>query len=196
MRNLVLVFIILLFAGFKPGAPAFTRWVVTKGCSLKVDGKTNVNSFSCEITGYDNPDTILVVRQGVVPLKLQGQIGLSVQNFDCHNSIMTSDLRKTLKAKEYPRLTIRFLTLGRYPDENSRDALMKGWVIIDLAGVSRQVEVNYKVVSADRTHINLMGTQTIHFSDFNIKPPSKIGGMIKTQNQLQVVFDLRVKVLG
>ncbi len=195
MRYLVLVFIFILFAGFRTGGISYTKWVVTKGCSLKVDGKTNVNSFSCEIVGYDTPDTILVARQGTAPLKLQGQIGLSVQNFDCHNSIMTSDLRKTLKAKEFPRLTIRFLTLGRYPDENSRDALMKGWVVIELAGVSRQVEVNYKVVSADRNQINLVGTQKIQFSDFNIKPPSKIGGMIKTQNQLEVLFDLRVKVL-
>ncbi|MGZ5286735.1 MAG: YceI family protein [Flavisolibacter sp.] len=196
MRKVVLVFIVFLLAGFRPGGTSITKWVITKGCSLKVDGKTNVNSFSCAITGYDTPDTILVARQSNMPLKLKGQISLSVQNFDCHNSIMTSDLRKTLKSKEFPRLTIRFLTLGRYPDENSRDALTKGWVVIELAGVSKQVEVNYRVVSADRTQINLMGTQKIHFSDFNIKPPSKIGGMIKTQNELQVVFDLRVKVLG
>lgn len=196
MRYLVPVCIFLLFAGFRTGGISYTKWVVMKGCSLRVDGKTNVNSFSCEIAGYDTPDTILVARQSAAPLKLQGQIGLSVQNFDCHNSIMTSDLRKTLKAKEFPRLNIRFLTLGRYPDENSKDALMKGWVVIELAGVSRQVEVNYKVVSANRSQINLVGTQKILFSDFNIKPPSKIGGMIKTQNQLEVVFDLRVKVLG
>ncbi len=55
MRNLVLVFIILLFAGFKPGAPAFTRWVVTKGCSLKVDGKTNVNSSVAKSQGMILP---------------------------------------------------------------------------------------------------------------------------------------------
>jgi hypothetical protein len=68
-------------------------------------------------------------------------------------------------------------------------------VIIELAGVSRRFEVDYKMVSADGSIINLVGSRQVNFSDFNITPPRKVGGMIRTNNELSVVFNLRMKVL-
>lgn len=76
----------------------------------------------------------------------------------------------------------------------SRVAHTKGAVLIELAGVARQFEVAYKV-AADRNTINLVGTQQVHFSDFNITPPRKLGGMIRTENELSVEFNLKIKVI-
>lgn len=164
------------------------------GCSLKVDGNTNVNSFSCSISNYSKPDTILV-NGNTSPVQLRGYIKLDIQNFDCHNLIMTADLRKTLKAKDFPFLTIRFISINKYPDAATRQELMKGVVIIELAGVSRQFEVDYKTVAAENDYINLVGFRRINFSDFNLTPPRKLGGMIRTNNELSVAFNLRMKVL-
>ncbi|SHF75123.1 YceI family protein [Flavisolibacter ginsengisoli] len=187
--------LILLSAFTPPGKTVITRWVIINGCSLKVDGSTNVNNFSCAISNYSKPDTILVNRN-VNPVLLSGNIQLDVQNFDCHNGIMTADLRKTLKAKEYPKLVIRFLNITRYPDANARQSITKGAVFIELAGVSKRFDVDYKVVSADNNYINLVGSRVVNFSDFNISPPRKLGGMIRTRNELSVEFNLRIKVLN
>jgi hypothetical protein len=132
----------------------------------------------------------------VNPVLLSGNIQLDVQNFDCHNGIMTADLRKTLKAKEYPKLVIRFLNITRYPDANARQSITKGAVFIELAGVSKRFDVDYKVVSADNNYINLVGSRVVNFSDFNISPPRKLGGMIRTRNELSVEFNLRIKVIN
>jgi hypothetical protein len=191
-----LAYLFILFSAFiPPGNAVFTRWVIINGCSLKVDGSTNVNNFSCAISNYNKPDTILVTRN-VSPVLLNGNIQLDVQNFDCHNGIMTADLRKTLKAKEFPKLVIRFLNISRYPDADARQAVTKGAVFIELAGVSRRFDVDYKVVSADNNYINLVGSRVVNFSDFNLTPPRKLGGMIRTKNELSVEFNLRLKVLN
>lgn len=195
--RLVLLYLFIVLASFTLQKDKFTakRWVITTGCSLKVDGSTNVNEFSCAITNYSRPDTIQVSWRGDQPVQLSGSIKLEVQHFDCHNPVMTADLRKTLKAKEYPLLGIRFLTIAQYPDAGTRQKTMRGSVIIELAGVSKRFDVDYKVVSVENNYINLVGSREVRFSDFNISPPRKLGGMIRTNNELSVVFNLRLKVL-
>jgi hypothetical protein len=106
---------------------------------------------------------------------------------------MTGDLRKTLKAKEFPKLGIYFLSMDGYPD--SKGDVTKGLVVIALAGVSKRFEVDYQVVSAGNGEINLLGTRHVLFSDFNLTPPRKLGGMIKANNELKVVFNLRMRVM-
>lgn len=194
IKRILYLFLFIAGAGFRNNKAPFTKWVITQGCSLKVDGSTNVNTFSCAITNYSRPDTIAVSKNAKPSVLLNGRIRLDVQNFDCHNPMMTADLRKTLKAKDFPHLTIRFISIGKYPEPGTRQAATRGNVTIELAGVTRQFEVNYKVVSAERDFINLVGFQKVHFSDFNITPPRKLGGMIRTNNELSVVFDLRMKV--
>jgi hypothetical protein len=174
--------------------PTATKWVITSGCSLRVDGSTNVNSFSCAITGYNKPDTILVTR-GNSSIQLDGDIQLDVPRFDCHNAVMTADLRKTLKAKQFPNLVIRFISIDKYPCQATSETITKGIVVIELAGVSRQFEINYKIASVDQNNITLAGFQKLNFSDFNIAPPKKLGGMIKTNDQLNVLFNLNIKVV-
>jgi hypothetical protein len=191
-----LAYLFIIFSVFAPPAnPVITRWVVINGSSLKVDGSTNINNFSCAISNYNKPDTILVTRN-VSSVQLNGIIQLDVQNFDCHNGIMTADLRKTLKAKEFPKIIIRFLNISMYPDADSRQVVRKGAVFIELAGVARRFDVDYKVVSADNNYINLVGSRVVNFTDFNLSPPRKLGGMIRTKNELGVEFNLRLKVLN
>ena len=194
--RIVLIYLYIILSGFnfQGQKAASKKWVITSGCSLQVDGKTNVNEFSCSISNYSQPDTISATWNQNQPVKLNGSIQLDVQRFDCHNAVMTADLRKTLKSKEFPKLSIRFLSIAQYPDAGMRQKT-KGTVVIELAGVSKRYEVDYNVVSAANNYINLVGSREVNFSDFSIQPPRKLGGMIRTENELSVVFNLRMKVL-
>lgn len=185
---------LVLFAAFDQGARK-TKWVILKDCSVKVNGSTNVNKFSCSINGYPNADTLLFNNNAAMPLAMAGTLSLSVNSFDCQNAMMTSDLRKTLKAKEYPALRISFVSLEKYPALNAGQEHIKGIVNIELAGAVKRTEVQY-VISADQQKtIHLIGTQTIRFSDFNLTPPRKLGGMIKANNELDVEFRMNFRLI-
>ena len=121
---------------------------------------------------------------------------LDVQSFDCHNAIMTKDLRKTLKEKEFPKVTIRFISLSKYPNAGGQQEDIKGSVAISLAGVSKQVEVDYRFIKTGIKTLTLIGTKAVNFSDFEIIPPRKLGGMIKTNNTLDVEFVLKLTILN
>jgi hypothetical protein len=180
--------------------PSISRkWIISKGSNLRVDGSTNINRFSCEIADYCSPDTILVNNGagagGAQGILLSGIINLGVSGFDCHNSMMTAELRKTIKATIYPRLSIRFVSLSRMPDPGRRPDNLQGVVDIALAGITRRVQINYSSSSPGRNMICLTGSQQLKFSDFGLAPPRKLGGMIRTSDRVDIEFLLNMSVI-
>jgi hypothetical protein len=196
-KPLLLVLMVLISGfSFRHNKPYLSKWVISKGCSLKVGGSTNVNKFTCVIADYYRPDTLTFYKGSPTEgIRITGVMKLDVQTFDCHNPVMTGDLRKTLKSKEFPKLTIQFINLSRYPEKDREDAV-KGAVNIELAGVNKRFDVDYKFRPEGGKEATLIGTRKINFSDFNLVPPRKIGGMIQTNNELNVEFNLKVRVLN
>lgn len=196
--KLLVLSLLILCSGFylEKRKPYLTKWVINRGCSLKVGGSTNINKFDCVISNYAQPDTLTFYKNNInQSLKITGSINLDVQNFNCHNPVMTSDLRKTLKAKQFPNLSIRFISLSKYPTFNDQINAVTGVVSIELAGITKKYEVDYKFISDGTKSLNLIGSRKVNFSDFNIIPPRKLGGMIQTNNELTVEFNLKMKVL-
>jgi hypothetical protein len=200
LRILILILIALFstisFKAVPLRAPAEypVRWLLSKDCSLKVNGSTNINKFNCSIPNYPSPDTLIFSRQkNNEAIKISGAMSLEVKNFDCHNPMMTADLRKTLKAKDFPRIIISFISLSKYPEQGNQ--MITGMVTIQLAGTTKHFEVDYRFVPQDNETLTLIGTKRINFSDFNITPPRKLGGMIKTNDELSVEFILKARIL-
>lgn len=190
--------VLLLSSGFSPNhsEPHLTKWVIDSGCSLKVAGTTNVSKFNCTILDYARPDTLTFYRgNGAKAVKVTGVIAVDVQRFDCRHAMITRDLRKTLKSAEFPKLVIRFINLGRYPEFDGQTQAIKGLVAIELAGVTREYEVDYKFTPDGTRSLTLIGSRRVNFSDFNLVPPKKAAGMIKTNNALEVEFSLQLKVI-
>ena len=188
---------LLLFAmAFMPAKPE--KWIVQKGCTLKVDGSTNVNKFSCVIKDYADLDTLIFHRNSNdnLAVPVSGYLELPIFNFDCVNKLMTADLRKALKSKEFPNLRIYFLSLNKYPELRSTYETIPGIVNIELAGVVKRYAVNYKVAMDDKRTIHLVGIQNIRFSDFNLTRPRKAGGIIRADDQLAVEFHISFHVMN
>lgn len=173
------------------------KWVVQKDGTVKVDGSTNVNKFSCSISGYSNPDTLTCQSSSKdKPVAMTGLLTLPVASFDCMSAMMTNDLRKTLKAKQFPTLNISFVSLEKYPSLQTATESITGVVIIELSGVSKRVEVNYTIFMDGQKTIHLVGQQCIHFSDFRLTPPRKLGGMIRADDKLDVTFHINFKMVS
>ncbi len=171
------------------------KWVVQAGGLLKVNGSTNINKFTCRIINYNTPDTLTILRTKDISLPISGSISLDIATFNCGNLIMTNDLRKTLKYKEFPKLTINFISLSKLPDPTKPSAEITGWVDIELAGVKKRIVVNYSFTAFTKDNFRLTGKKDVNFSDFNLVPPRKLGGMIKTNERLDIAFELTLDIL-
>lgn len=195
------VFIIMLALlssySFTLHTNAHVKWVLNKDCSLQVNGSTNVNKFSCVIRSYPKADTLEVYKTSAnESVRITGAMNLDVNAFDCHNPIMTKDLRKTLKSDKFPNLVVKFISLSKFPSASAQQTLVKGAVTISLAGVTKQFNVDYRCISGASNALMLIGNKKINFSDFNIIPPRKLGGMIKTNDELSVEFVLKMTQLN
>ncbi len=171
------------------------KWLILKECSVKVNGTTNVNKFTCRVPDYPGRDTItcLVSSNKVA---MSGQVTMPVISFDCANAMMTGDLRKTLHAKEFPSFFIYFISLEKYPALGPAPEPVAGVVTIELAGVKKQLDIRYKISMDGHSIIRLEGAQTIHFSDFGLAAPRKLGGMIRASDQLDVEFTITCRLIG
>lgn len=195
-KNWLYIILIFVLAGFNAPDNA-AIWVVMPGSSLAVNGSTNINTFQCVIANYSAPDTVSCVKlpQHGQSLAMSGRLLLDIEAFDCHNKMMTNDLRKTLQAKTFPHLTVRFISINSFPDFKN-PAKIIGVVDIGLAGVTKRFEINYVFTLDGQQMVHLKGDRNINFSDFNLTPPSKMGGIIKARDQLSVEFKLNLKPLG
>jgi hypothetical protein len=172
------------------------RLIVLPESKLSIDGKTNVNSFTCAIAKYAGTDT-LVLREGgrnVRPVFVKGSVGLDASTFDCGMAIMTSDFRKTINSDKYPAIVIDFISFERTPTYKQGEEKFLGILKISLAGVTRLFEVNCTIETKSTGQIHLKGGRQFTFADFGLTPPTRMMGTIKVQEDLHVKFHLVLKL--
>ncbi|MEO6721640.1 MAG: hypothetical protein ABIN67_14830 [Ferruginibacter sp.] len=196
----VLFIITAMFAGATklikdPTAHHIVKWVVEKNSTLRVEGKSNINSFTCNINEYAAKDTIVCIDELSTPIRLSGNLQMDVLSFNCHSSMITKDLRKTLKAEEYPKLNIRFLSLQSMPSPLSKTESIDGSLEVELAGVVKRFEVSYSFTTIGAGYIKLNGGHRFCFSDFKLIPPKKMAGLIKIKDEFDVNFQLILRTI-
>ncbi|WP_431209495.1 hypothetical protein ACQ86N_25410 [Puia sp. P3] len=171
--------ILMLSSGFllsahPATAPARITWIVQKASTLSINGHTNVSRFSCGIAQYSEPDTITFLNEGcrnkTTGVPLFGVLRINIQDFDCRNRIMTGEFKKTLQYRQYPQLKITFLNLEKMPAFGQKPETLTGQVTIELAGISRQFEMEYTSAREDAETIQLHRQPTPLF--FGLRPPA------------------------
>jgi hypothetical protein len=184
------------FISAKNDLPEHEIWLVNASSSLRVDGKTNINSFSCLVSSYGRTDTLVgeINKANQALFRIHSILDIPIANFDCKHKIMTKDLQKTLKMSQYPTMIIDIKSLTKLPRE-ALGGTSSGEVHISLAGT----KVNYNIQFTGKSYVNqieFVGNKTIYFSEFGLKPPSKLGGTIKVKDQLEVEVRLLLKKAG
>lgn len=170
------------------------RWIVLKTSSISIAGKTNINSFCCEVNGYSGPDTLSTstptLSDDLQGIPLKGTLQVNIGDFNCRNNAMTNEFKKILKYREYPQLKIVFLSLDKMPAFNNNGEIVKGWVDVELAGQAKRFEISYTSRTTPGGDLQLVGSRTFGFSDFGLIPPRKMGGLIRVNDNLNVQFHL------
>jgi len=168
---------------------ANAHWKVLPSSYIEIKGKSNVNTFGCSSKGPFKTTPLEFSQHKGGAILLKGAITLDVNALDCNNKMLNHDLRRTLKASEYPAFTIRFLSLDRMPQPESSVDFVSGKVEIELAGKKRIVELRYAFTKTSNG-LKLEGSRDFCFHDFNLTPPQKVGGLIKVKDQFDVAFGL------
>lgn len=170
------------------------KWIIDSSSRLVIHGSTNVNKFVCSTDCYNRKDTLEYeenIRSCDI-IFLKNEMIIPVESFSCGNEMITKDFWQTLNKRQHPYLKIEFISLN---DSESlyQGNLVSGKVRITLAGVTKSFLVNYSVKrNARRNIFSLVGKQSVCFTDFQLKAPTKMMGLIQVQEDLDVEFQLHL----
>jgi len=189
MKAMTIALLVLLF--FNPDKILTEKWVIEKNSNLSIEGKSNVTAFRCDVTEYLRPDTVVFYKEDrYQPLfVIKGGLTININRFDCHQRYITADMRKTLKADESSCLKIDLLTIANF-NTRSSSQIVKGSVAIELAGVTKKMEVDFSIQSDEKGYLRMCGARQVLFSDFGLVPPRKLAGLIKVEEEINVRFQL------
>ena len=163
------------------------KWIIAKDSSLRIEGRTNLNTFNCSVKKYLHADTLSFSKNNSTEKEyaVKGEIIINSNEFDCKKKYMNGDLKKTLKTDISPYLSIKLMTISNFINTSQP---VRGTVAICLAGVKKNIEVNYTVTKGTCGRLFLDGKCNVLFSDFGLNPPRKLSGLIKVNQQIDVSF--------
>lgn len=166
------------------------KWVIDYNSQLMIHGKTNVSSFTCFISCYNSTDTLNYELNKKTKNLIfdKNKMVIPVFNFNCGNTMITKDFRKTVNVDKYPYLNIAFLSL----DRNGEDDLASGNMEITLAGVTKTATIHFNL-KPKGDFIQLTGRYPVSFSDFNLEAPERMMGLVKVKEDLLVEFNLLIR---
>lgn len=190
----LLITAIFLFGG---KTPEKGKWIVDSTSKLVIYGDTNLNRFICATDCFDKVDTLEYHPDASVCdiLFTQTQIRVPVKSFKCGNELITKDFWETLNADKHPNLTVHFLNLKDFSHAGNGD-YVQGEVAIVLAGVEKKYQIQYTLTRQSQGCFSLTGRQPVCFSDFQLKAPRKMMGLIQVQEALEVEFLMKLKELN
>lgn len=153
-----------------------------KNAFVQIKGTTNINTFKC--INDKIPQSIAIDPEAAHKnTASETTIHVMVNDFDCKNKVMNHDFKNTLHAEKYPQLTIVFvdwdkITANKY----------KACIEVKMMNKLKKYQVDFTL-----SEHQLVGNKLLHFSDFDIAPPQKFGGMVYVKDQLDLFFSLNTK---
>lgn len=168
---------LIVVAGTLFSTPKDYLLVSTK--QFTVQGTTSIGGFECN---YDlkTKDTLFFnspYQTNVI------SHSIPVRNFGCGNFLLNNDFRKTLKEKEYPTIKI---ILSNFKKEEEKITCN---LTINLVGKKRV----YKQLPLKLNQHALQGEVLLNISDFDLEPPKKMGGIIKINEEIKLVVNLKTE---
>ncbi len=168
---------------------------------LKLDGRTNVNGFTCGCN-----ETFQSQQLSVEPpddgshstVFRSATLKLNIKSLDCGNAIMNKDLQKALNANKHPNISIELLRVEQ--DKCNRLTELKDWVKmkaltkISLNGHSKEYWISITAKKTGPNQYRFIGTKAINMTDFCVTPPVALMGAIKVKDEIAINLDLDVSV--
>lgn len=162
--------------------------------TIKVSGTSNVHDWTCEAKRFGAELQVRSAEAGAVPGGVaRAAVTVPVEALDCSNGKMDENLRKALRAGDHP--TIAFAMTGHEitPDPStpgSFQVLARGTLTI--AGSTQPIEMTVDGM-ADGNRLRIRGSHEMAMTDFGVKPPTAMLGVMKTGDGITVEFDLTTR---
>lgn len=156
---------------------------------VEINGHSNINNFTCnfDILKTEKPIFISFDKEDDKICFNSATLALNNAYFDCGGRAINNDFQKLLNSSEHPEI---FLNLKEVQQNKGN---IEAVVEMNIAGESKlySLPVEFK----EDKKINISGVLSINISDFHLKPPKKLFGIIVVSDIIEIDFHLVLKEL-
>lgn len=164
-----------LLGGAKPTVAMNNATLIINRIEIKISGTSNVGKYNCTNVFYINDTISLNINK-----KNCLNADIPMQNFDCGNKIMTKDLQRTVKCKEFPNSHVTITDIKAYKSDYK----------CNLTFLITNKTLKYKDFILYKGDNKVHGNININFSDIDLDPPVKMAGLVKVRDQIVIDFSL------
>jgi hypothetical protein len=192
------------------------RVTPSSGTRFSIEGTTNVGPWNCrgshvDVTavvaaGADEIEAIVVAldRTKKGPINATGAIStmprfdlkltIPVRTLECGNARMERDMYNALRASQYKSILFDFgrVISAELLKSGSYRVVVEG--DLTLAGVEKPRRLTLFIDHTAPKRFTLRGELPLKMTEFNVKPPVALLGMIKAHDALTVKFHLPVTI--
>ena len=197
MKRLISLLVICLIFDLSSSAQTLVSAELLKNSSLTISGSTNVVPFKL----FQNGDKLSRSKLTVATTQSQNKITLSqnqlsvvVKNFSSNNPMALRDFLKLLKSDIYPTLQVQLNYLDLQPVSEKEESYNgNALVSITITGVTRHYSIPIYLKSNGVLY-TVNGIKKLSIRDFGLTPQTKMFGMIKVSEWIDIDFHMICKI--
>jgi hypothetical protein len=197
MKKLLYLLAISFIISLSATAQTQVSAEILKNSSLTIKGSTNIVPFKI----YQNGDKLSRSKMAVLTTQnqkkifvSQNQLSVVVKNFASNNTMALKDFLKLLKSDTYPTLQVQLNYLDLQPiAEKGKTYNGQALVNITITGVTKHYSIPITFVSNGNEH-TVNGSKKLSIRDFGLTPETKMMGMIKVSEWIDIDFHIICKI--
>ncbi len=186
MRLIFLFFIFLMISSLSRGQDFNTKKInLSPNSTVSINGDAGITSFTCDFdTYYFHQPAYILYRTKNSTLDFQDtQLVLENRGFDCGKKGRNKDFHDMVRTQEYPQMKITLNEVVLHgPNEVSAN------VDIRIAGKENNYMIPVKILH--QPEFQVQGQFRINIKDFGLEPITKLFGLIKVDEVIDINIDL------
>ena len=161
--------------------------IIVPESKLQIRGNSNINKFKCDFNVLEikNPIPLFYEQKENKIYFKKATLALRNSCFDCGSRGINKDFHKLLKSNKFPQI---FLNLKEI---EKKDNIIEASVEMIIAGISKTYKLPVEIEGDDSLLVS--GVLNLNISDFNLKAPKKLLGLIVVSENIEIDFNLVIK---
>lgn len=165
---------------------------VVKAQSLKIDpksfnmtisGTTNVHDFKTKVTQVNGE----IVLNG--PKQVQSLVvSIPVKSIKSGEKLMDTKTYEAFNAEKYPTINFKLSDVSALEINGEKIAVTLSGNLT-MAGVTRKISIKSTGLNSKTGMYDFKGSVSLKMTDFNMKPPTAMMGMMKVGNVITLNYD-------
>lgn len=177
-------------------AGAQGRLELEKGSTLWIEGTSTVHGWKCSTSTFDanfelGAKGAAIVGAGALS---KADVNIPVKSLDCGHRKMNDNMYEAMRANENPTIRYALVKYELVAGTATKDsALVRATGQLTISGTTKEITMDV-LARRNGRDVNGAGKVALLMTDFGIKPPVMMRGLLKTGNQITVGFELRTQL--